>query len=190
MGSAKFLESYDETLTSIRRRGNQDESDKGKRRVDGDPCSEVIKENQANGEADRRKKWKPPQMRWVKLNTDAGFCPTSGKASTGIVVRDPPGKILLTAWRTFQSCGSPEEAGAEACLQGIRLVAQWIKQPTHIETDCQTLVKAIEVLEPDRASWTGLVEEIQAVKNLLPACTFKHIRREDNRAAHLLAACH
>jgi ribonuclease HI len=147
----------------------------------------VTKDNQANGEADKKKQWKPPQVGWVKLNTDAGFCPNLGKVSTGIVVRGPVGKILLTAWRTIRSCGSPEEADAEACLQGTRLAAQWIQQPAHIETDCQTLVKAIEALEPERASWAGLVEEIQAAKNLLPAYTFKHVRREDNRATHLLA---
>jgi hypothetical protein len=66
-----------------------------------------------------------------------------------------------------------KDAEAEAYLQGIRLVAQWIKQPTHIEMDCQTLVKAIKVPEPDRAAWTGLVEEIQAATSLLSDCMLK-----------------
>jgi hypothetical protein len=91
-------------------------------------------------------RWRPPQVGWVMLNTDAGFCPNSGRASTGIVVHGPSGEILLTAWRSIRACGSSEEAEAEACLQGVRLVGQWIKQPTHIELDCQTLVKKVVAL--------------------------------------------
>jgi hypothetical protein len=66
----------------------------------------------------------------MKVNTDAGYYPDTGSASTGIAIRDHEGKVLLMAWRWLKSCGSPEEAEAEACLQGIRLANEWIRQPT------------------------------------------------------------
>jgi hypothetical protein len=68
-------------------------------------------------------KWVVPQSGWVKVNIDAGFCYLSGTASTGVVVRDDTGKVLLTAWKALRHCASPEEAEAEAYLQGIRLVS-------------------------------------------------------------------
>jgi hypothetical protein len=37
-----------------------------------------------------------------------------------------------------------------------------------------------------RARWGGILSEIRAVANLLPACTFNHIGRTANRAAHEL----
>jgi hypothetical protein len=89
-------------------------------------------------------KWAPPMSGWVKLNTDATYCWDSGRASTGSVVCDHDGNVLLTAWKVIRRCGSPEEAEAEACVQGIKLVAEWIKEPTVVESDCQTLITAME----------------------------------------------
>jgi hypothetical protein len=82
---------------------------------------------------------------------NAGFCRDTRAASAGLVVRDHTGLVLLTAWKALRRCGSPEEAEAEACLQGIRLVEERIKQPTVMESDCQLLVKAVESRSSDRS---------------------------------------
>jgi hypothetical protein len=113
-GSGKFLENYVETLGAIKKKTRH----AGRWRVDlvmqGAGTLKPRREDE-DGQL-----WRPPQEGWVKLNTDAGFCPIPGKASTGIVLRGPSGDILLRAWRSIRACGSPE---AEACLQGVRLVA-------------------------------------------------------------------
>jgi hypothetical protein len=54
-----------------------------------------------------KKKWKPPAQGWVKLNTDAGFCPNPSVASIGVVARDSGGKVVLMVWRLLRHCGSP-----------------------------------------------------------------------------------
>jgi hypothetical protein len=69
------------------------------------------------------------------------------------------GKVLLAAWRF---CGSLEEAEAEAGLQGLRLVAEWIKQPTCLEADYLTLIKAISASQAPRSVWAGVIVEIRA----------------------------
>jgi hypothetical protein len=133
------------------------------------------------------RKWTPPQAGWVKLNSDAGFCPRTGAASIGVVIRNDRGEVLLTAWNSLSRCGSAEEAEAEACLLGVRLTAEWIRQPTCVESDCSNLAKALgQEMEP-RSSWAGILSEIKAAGNLLPACSFSHIHREGNQVAHLLA---
>jgi hypothetical protein len=107
-------------------------------------------------------------------------------ASTGVAVRDARGKVLLTAWQSLRRCGSPEEAEAEACLQGLHLITEWIRQPARVESDCLVLVRALgQDVEP-RSSWARIIAEIKATTYLLPACSFKHIHREANQIAHLL----
>jgi hypothetical protein len=60
--------------------------------------------------------WSPPDTGWVKVNTDAGFNPSSGLASIGAVARDDKGQVILAAWQVIRRCASPEEAEAKACL--------------------------------------------------------------------------
>lgn len=121
---------------------------------------------------------------WVKLNIDIAFCWDSGGASVGSVVQDHEGNVLLTAWRVIRRCGSPEEAEAEACLQGSKLVADWIKEPTVVESDCKTLIATLVLPLKERAQWSDLIDGIRRVGHLLPACNFCHVRREGNMVAH------
>jgi ribonuclease HI len=107
--------------------------------------------------------------------------------STGIVVRDSDGRVLLSAWSWLKHCASPEAAETEACLQGVRLINEWIKQPTEVEMDCQALVRCLTRATRDRAAWAGVVEEIRAACNLLPQFRVMHTYREANRIAHELA---
>jgi ribonuclease HI len=99
--------------------------------------------------------WSPPPAGWVKLNTDVGYRHSPGEASTGVVVRDDRGNVLLSAWKSLQHVASAEEAEAEACLQGLKLVAEWIRQPACVEADCATLIQAINRREEDRLVMPG-----------------------------------
>jgi hypothetical protein len=94
---------------------------------------------------------------------------------------------LLTAWRFLRRCGSAEEAEAETYLEGVRLVAEWVRQPTCVETDCSNLVIALGRDTKRWSTWAGTIGETKATNNLLPGCNFKHISREANMAAHRLA---
>jgi 4-aminobutyrate aminotransferase-like enzyme len=57
-----------------------------------------------------------PQGGWVKVNTDAGFCPLSKRASTGVVIWDDTGKVLLAAWKALGHCMEGVRAEVEAYL--------------------------------------------------------------------------
>jgi hypothetical protein len=99
-------------------------------------------------------------------------------ASTGIVVRDSDGDVVLSAWSWLRHCASPEEAEDEACLQGVRLINEWIKQPTEIEMDCLALVRCLKRPATDRATWARVVEEIRAACSLLPQFRVMHTHIE------------
>jgi ribonuclease HI len=59
------------------------------------------------------------------------------------VVRDVYGNVHVAAWRTITNVASAEEAEALACLDGIRLAVEVTSSPTVVETDCSTLVQAM-----------------------------------------------
>jgi ribonuclease HI len=95
--------------------------------------------------------------------------------------------VILSVWRWLRTCGSAEQAEAEACLQGLRLAAEWIQQPIWVESDCELLIPSLRKTDGNRSSNEGILREIQAVKNILPDCKFGHTRRHMNRVAHSLA---
>jgi ribonuclease HI len=132
-------------------------------------------------------RWTPLSEGWVRINTDAAYCHDSGSASAGIIARDVDGKVLLSAWKLIRNCGSPKQSEAEACLEGLRLAAEWICQPIWVESDCASLIQALGRTTDARSSIFGILSEIQAVKNILPDCKFSHIRRHLNIVAHNLA---
>jgi hypothetical protein len=143
-GSAHFLVSYWESLQSANQNYQVQISEKGKEVV-GYNVSRAPQAHEPDEAALGKKEvWKPPPEGWVTINTDAGFCKQSGIAGTGIVVRDQAGRVLLTAWRFISYGGSPEVAEAEACLQGIRLAAEWVRLPARVESDCLALIKAAD----------------------------------------------
>jgi hypothetical protein len=103
------------------------------------------------------------------VNTDAGFCPDTCMACFGAVVRNEEGNVLLAAWRTRANVASAEEAEALACLEGIRLAVEWARLPTEVETNCATLVKAVNGIGTSRARWSGHIEEIKGSSRMLSA---------------------
>jgi hypothetical protein len=187
IGSAHFLVSYGESLDILNQGIHAGTSDKGKTAVLPGSCKGLSGSRRGKGGPKPLEKWKPPPPGWVKLNIDAGFCSSSDMAGTGVVVRDPDGKVLLTAWQFLRHCGSPEEAEADACLQELILLMEWIKQPTCFESDCLGLIKAMGANLTPRSDWAGIIAEIQATRNLLSGSTIGHVCREANKVAHELA---
>jgi hypothetical protein len=54
-----------------------------------------------------------------------------------------------------------------AWLEGMRLTTEWIRQPTRMESDCVTLIKALSSTDPSRASWLEIITEIKELSRLL-----------------------
>jgi hypothetical protein len=120
-GSAGFLASYVLSLHIANDGLGTAEESRGKEKVYEGECP---KKKPPIGFQERKKDqstWKAPPLGWVNVNIDAAYCPRKGEASVGVVVRDHHGNILLSTWRTLHHCGTPEEAKAEALLEGIRL---------------------------------------------------------------------
>jgi hypothetical protein len=103
----------------------------------------------------------PTPQGWVKINTDAGFCPVTGTASVGIIARSHTGEVLPSAWKSIRQCASAEEAETEACLQ------VWMDRNLTVPRWCVPCRMGI------RRGQRGQ--------------TFNHVLRDANMAAHKLA---
>jgi len=94
---------------------------------------------------------------WVKRNTDASFFATTGENFGGAIIRDHLGRVLLSSCSVNKKCATVEEAEAEACYEGIKQAAEWIKRPTIIE--CLCLVEALKTPMEDRVKIFKYCEE-------------------------------
>jgi len=88
--------------------------------------------------------WEPPPSGWIKVNFDGSFVAQDGKAGAGVVARDSGGQVIFTAWRALFRCQNAEEVEAQACLEGLRLAAEWAQGPVIVKTDCARIVHAME----------------------------------------------
>jgi hypothetical protein len=105
---------------------------------------------------------------WVKMNSDASFCPLTGAASAGVVIRDNSGNVLLTAWRTLKRCGS----GRKRRQKLAQIVSVWWLNG--LDNTCsmwnrivQNLIHDLNSKEANRSSSAGMVREILRMAALL-----------------------
>jgi hypothetical protein len=119
IGSALFLESYSDSLRQGSSRAEARMDEKGKQKMYVEEGHRKVRNPDSP--------WQPPERGWVKVNTDAGFCVWSGRASIGVEARDADGKVLLQAWQVLSRSASLEEAEAEACLRGIKMAVEWTR---------------------------------------------------------------
>ncbi|CAN6215731.1 unnamed protein product, partial [Urochloa humidicola] len=131
--------------------------------------------------------WKPPDQGWVKVNVDGAFDPLTGRAGIGIVIRDNLGIPELCAWKAISDGLNAEEIEALACLEGVRLAAEWSHGKTIIESDCSTVINAACKPGADKSQWAFIINNLKHVSRLLPKVVFQAVRREKNVIAHELA---
>ncbi|WVZ73611.1 hypothetical protein U9M48_021897 [Paspalum notatum var. saurae] len=103
--------------------------------------------------------WQKPGSGWVKVNVDGSFVEQTGQAGVGVIARDQEGSVIFTSWRVLFACTSAKEAEARACIEGLRLAAQWCHEPVILESDCAQIVEALRNAGVDRSELCFLIAE-------------------------------
>ena len=83
--------------------------------------------------------WKRPDLGWVKVNSDAGFCSGDCTGIAGVVIRDHDGLVLAAAARWLDDVPDALTAEALAAKEGRELAAELGYQRVILESDCQSL---------------------------------------------------
>lgn len=79
-------------------------------------------------------KWEPPDVGWIKLNTNGPYLPTEGSAATHRVLRDSSGAIIFTACRNLIKCDNALELELSTISQGVSLALQWSNLLINVES--------------------------------------------------------
>jgi ribonuclease HI len=131
--------------------------------------------------------WKPPDTGWHKANWDAAVGEKLGRTGLGVVIRDSHGDLLSARCATKQGSLEPSLAEAEAMLLSIQLCQELNISRVIFEGDAKGVVEGINSTEVDRG-WMGHVfADIKQELQTLGDWKVQFIRRDDNKAAHLLA---
>jgi ribonuclease HI len=121
------------------------------------------------------------------MNVDGSFVESTGEAGVGIVIRNSTGEVQLTAWPVLFRCASAEEAEAQTCAEGIRIAGQWCPGPMIIESDCSTMLKALEADTLDRSELRFIILEAKEYMQMLVEWKCHKVKRVCNKVAHELA---
>lgn len=88
--------------------------------------------------------WSPPISPYVKINVDASFIAATHIAGIGIVARNHDGSISYGRRRKFSHVQNAEVGETLAMDCGIDLALQQGWHNIIVESDCLTLVKAVQ----------------------------------------------
>jgi hypothetical protein len=120
--------------------------------------------------------WTPPPPGVVLVNSDAAVFEALGRMRAGIIARNHQGTCLVSC---RQQCLRLRRAVSLARNEGFDKVI--------FSTDCLYLVHRLHSSVMDRSSVALLVDGIKSMTNFFTSASFIHMKRNPNKAAHILA---
>jgi ribonuclease HI len=131
--------------------------------------------------------WTTPPPGFFKANWDAGFDRKMGRVGLGVVIRDHWGKMWASKSQTKQGFLDPTTGEALAASMAAELCVEMGLSNVQLEGDAKNVVNAVLACEPDDSSRGHLIEDIKETLRAVPRWEIRHVRREENHVAHVLA---
>ncbi|XP_074315009.1 uncharacterized protein LOC141651187 [Silene latifolia] len=130
--------------------------------------------------------WEPPGSGVSKINTDAGVVEGVG-VGLGAVSRNSAGEV---EWAVVVQRGAGcavDMAEAEAILLGLREAIRMQSRNVVIESDCLIVVDDLNRNRRGKSELFVIYEEIRQLSLSFESIVFKHISRNFNKLAHVIA---
>jgi ribonuclease HI len=132
--------------------------------------------------------WLKPKENFTKVTFDAGFYKDIGEGSWGFVARTDKGEFIAAAAGKLRHLRDALQAEAEACVMVTEGAAAMGLHRVIFESDCQTLVKALNSSSHELAEIGILLREARSIcHSAFEAFEFNFCPRTCNRVAHELA---
>lgn len=106
------------------------------------------------------KKWRPPMVDYIKINSDAAFDASTGRGACGIICRDRYGRVLIMATHRIYA-NSPLVAEALCLREAMRLGQSLSIVNVVFEADNLPLVNACRT-EVTNREIQGIVDDSQS----------------------------
>lgn len=136
---------------------------------------------------DTNNKWKPPPQGFIKINTDAAVL-RGRDVGVGGVARNENGNVLWCFSERVSGFMDVDSAEAFAMLRGIQIATNRETPKIIMESDSQTLVKALCNPGLNLSLFGTVIEDILSSSPSFEDISFEWIRRTGNSMAHCLAA--
>ncbi|KAL6224283.1 hypothetical protein ACLB2K_003138 [Fragaria x ananassa] len=130
---------------------------------------------------------KKPNCGCFSVCMDDALDVTSQVGGVGIVVRDECGQFICGKAMSFDQVSSPAHIEALAGKVAYNLVLEHGFRIARLETDSLLLVQAIHSIHDFAVLLRGFYEDVLHLFAQLSGCTFTHLYRDENYAAHTLA---
>ena len=131
--------------------------------------------------------WAAPPPGFFKINVDGtSSLDGQGVSGVGVIIRDANGDVFAALCKAFPMHYSAEWTELFAMEQGVLLAQEMGVQQAIFESDASSVIQAIS--QDLCGGESGhLIQGIQLVKSNFLSCSFRHVKRDSNRAAHELA---
>ena len=134
-----------------------------------------------------RKRWCPPSHLPFKANFDAALFSSAGMVGIGVVIRDGGGLPIATLCKRYHYVCSVADAEALAAREAIQFALEVGLTEVELEGDSLIICDALKDKELCFASYGNTVDDALVLARGLQCISISHVKREGNKAAHLLA---
>ena len=129
--------------------------------------------------------WQAPPSSFIKINTD-GAASYGSPSCTGMAIRNCRGCLIAASRKVLPSTFSSEVTEALALQDGVLLALELGISQVIVESDALSIIQAIN--EGVSGGELGhIVQNIKDISSSFSWCSFLHLNRSGNRAAHELA---
>jgi hypothetical protein len=119
--------------------------------------------------------WTPPPPGTVLVTSDAATFRAAGGISAGVLGRDHSGVFLAACRQFYEGLQTPEYAEAMALRRAVELARAEGWNSVIFASDCLSLVQRLNA------------SVIKVLVSGFTSVSFRHVKRDLNKAAHILA---
>ena len=131
--------------------------------------------------------WKAPLPGCLKANWDAGFDSKKGREGLGVIIWDQQGKVWASKCQMKQGFLDPTTGEAMVALMAAELCMEMGISKVQLEGDAKNVISAIISNDPDDSHRGQVIKDIRQTLCVVPCWEARHVRREENHVAHMLA---
>lgn len=129
----------------------------------------------------------PPRENQFKINVDGAVFAHQKEAGLGVIIRDDRGRVEAAMRRKVQVPWVALEAEAKAFEAGLLLARDIGIQDVILEGDSLVIYNALCEISLPPSSIASIVVGMMDLCKAFRRIEFSHVKRKDNRPAHLLA---
>lgn len=114
--------------------------------------------------------WKLPNQNYLKLNTDGALFVDLQDASTGAILRNSEGEVIMAASLKEKAIQYPETIECLAILRCIQLYSNQGISHLLVESDCQSINLQIQDLASIASPFENIIHEIRLLMKQYVDC--------------------